>query len=57
MTFDQLMEFEERMRERAQLCIEPDLKREYEQMAALVEELLLSREQFGAVADTRFLIG
>ncbi len=55
MTFDQLTKFAELMRSRAQSEPSNERAKEYETMAAIVDELMASREHFGAVSDARFL--
>lgn len=57
MTFDQLEDFGELMKKKAALAGSAEEAKEYETVVKIVEELLASREQFGAVADSRFLIG
>jgi hypothetical protein len=57
-TFDQLSQIAKERREWAVQAREKDLHgsaKEWELTAALAEELMASREQFGAVADSRFL--
>ncbi len=58
MTFDELIAFGKLMMERSESpMIAVNLAREYKQMADIVDELVASREHFGAVADARFLRG